>query len=298
MRQFATFACFDWSGQAVARPRGIALAVTRAGAEAPALLASDSAAPDAGWSRPDALDWLLKQAANQADMLIGFDFSAGLPWADQGAYFPQSRTDPADAKALWRWIDEACEDESHLSASTLPVRAPLAAHVRHQAGRETITGDAFEPPLGRLRLTEKRCRAQKQGNAVSCYNLVGAAQVGKSSFTGMRVLHRLGGVIPVWPFDPVPDAGPMLVEIYTGIAARAAGLTGPTKVRGPADLDRALAALGSAPHAPLPRYDDHSTDAILGSAWLRHAAPDPALWRPPGLSEAVAQQEGWTFGVR
>ncbi|MEO1168867.1 MAG: hypothetical protein AAFW97_09190 [Pseudomonadota bacterium] len=293
MRDFASFACFDWSGQAVARPRGIALAVARAGAQAPALVASDT-----GWSREDVLDWLNEQAAAQSDMLIGFDFSAALPFADRGAYFPGSHVDLPNAKALWRWIDETCVNEPHLAASTLPTRAPLADHVRQQAGRETITGDAFEAPLGRLRLTEMRCRAQKQGNAVSCFNLVGAAQVGKSSFTGMRVLHRLNGAIPIWPFDAVPDRGPMLVEIYTGIAARAAGLTGPTKVRGPADLDTALAALESAPHATLPAYDDHSTDAILGAAWLRRAANDSALWQPPGLSDALAQQEGWTFGVR
>ncbi|MGP1354340.1 MAG: hypothetical protein ACTS1Z_13545 [Parasphingopyxis sp.] len=293
MRTFASFACFDWSGQAVARPTGIALAVTRAGAEAPALVASDG-----GWSRQDALDWLLQQAAAQSDMLIGFDFSAALPFADRGAYFPGSPADPPHARVLWQWIDERCADEPRLSASKLADRQPLADHVRRQSGRETITGSRFEPPLGRLRLTEKRCRDQKQGNAVSCYNLVGAAQVGKSSFTGMRVLHRLGGAIPVWPFDPVPETGPMLVEIYTGIAARAAGLTGPTKVRGLADLDKALAALESETHAPLPRYDDHSTDAILGSAWLRRAADDSALWQPPGLTGRLAQQEGWTFGVR
>jgi uncharacterized membrane protein YphA (DoxX/SURF4 family) len=83
MRRFAHFACFDWSGQAVARPKGIALAITRAGVEAPALVASNT-----GWSRPDALTWLRGQAAESADMLIGFDFSAALPFANHGSYFP------------------------------------------------------------------------------------------------------------------------------------------------------------------------------------------------------------------
>lgn len=230
-------------------------------------------------------------------MLIGFDFSFALPFTDHGTYFPGSAESPGDARALWQRIDALCATEPHLSASALFGHDLFARHFRYQVGRETITGSRFERPLGRLRITEQECRRQKRGNAVSCFNLVGAAQVGKSSLTGMRILHRLGGAIPVWPFDPVPDHGPMLVEIYTGIAARAAGLTGPTKLRNAESLNKALSALGSAPHSPLPRYDDHSTDAILASAWLRRAADDPALWHPANLSTSLAQTEGWTFGV-
>jgi hypothetical protein len=292
MRRFAQFACFDWSGQAVARPNGIALAVAGADAQAPALVASG-----AGWSRADALEWLECRAAERADMLIGFDFSAALPFADHGTYFPGAAESPADARALWEKIDTLCAEEPHLSASALLEDPSFAPHFRYQAGRQTITGNRFEAPLGRLRVTERRCREQKRGNAVSCFNLVGAAQVGKSSFTGMRILNRIRTRIPVWPFDPVPAAGPLLVEIYTGIAARSAGLTGPTKLREAGRLDLALAALDSDPHAPLDRYDDHSTDAILASAWLRRAADDPALWQPEDLDERLARTEGWTFGV-
>ena len=132
----------------------------------------------------------------------------------------------------------------------------------------------------------------------SCFNLVGAAQVGKSSLTGMRVLHRLKGRVPVWPFDPVPDGGPMLVEIYTSIAARAAGLRkGLSKVRDAKSLDMVLAELASEPHNPLRSYDDHSTDAILTTAWLRGAASKPEIWTPTGLTPDIARTEGWTFGV-
>jgi hypothetical protein len=132
----------------------------------------------------------------------------------------------------------------------------------------------------------------------SCFNLVGAAQVGKSSLSGMRVLHRLAGRVPVWPFDPVPGTGPLIVEIYTSIAARAAGLrAGRSKLRDAASLDQALAALGTRPHAPLARYDDHATDAILTAAWLRRVQCDPALWRPEALTDRIAATEGWTFGV-
>ncbi len=132
----------------------------------------------------------------------------------------------------------------------------------------------------------------------SCFNLVGAAQVGKSSLTGMRVLHRLKGRVPVWPFDPIPTKGPVLVEIYTSIAARVAGLRkGLSKVREAKALDVVLTALASESHKPLQEYDDHSTDAIMTTAWLRGAAANSALWKPTKLTPEIARTEGWTFGV-
>jgi hypothetical protein len=130
------------------------------------------------------------------------------------------------------------------------------------------------------------------------YDAIGAAQVAKASFAGMRLLHHLDGRVPVWPFDAMPDTGMLLVEIYTAIAARAAGLRkGLSKFRTPEALDAALAAIGSRPHVPLARYDDHSTDAILASAWLRANVGRPELWSPAGLTPEIARTEGWTFGV-
>jgi hypothetical protein len=97
----------------------------------------------------------------------------------------------------------------------------------------------------------------------------------------------------------VPERGPVVVEIYTSIAATAAGLPrGRTKIRDGETLDRALAVLGSRPHVPLARYDDHATDAILAAAWLRAVAHDPDLWTPAALTPDLARTEGWTFGVR
>jgi hypothetical protein len=114
----------------------------------------------------------------------------------------------------------------------------------------------------------------------------------------MRLVQRLRGKLAVWPFDPMPDHGPVLVELYTTIAARAAGI-GParSKMRDAAALDGAMAALGVARHEPLARYDDHSTDALLGAAWLRHATRERPLWSPAGLTDALTRTEGWTFGV-
>jgi hypothetical protein len=114
----------------------------------------------------------------------------------------------------------------------------------------------------------------------------------------MRVLHRLRGKIGLWPFVPLPESGPVLVEIYTSLAARLAGMRkGISKIRDAETLDAMLAAFGSGPHAPLARYDDHATDALLSAAWLRIAASQPELWAPTGLTPDLARTEGWTFGV-
>jgi hypothetical protein len=89
-----------------------------------------------------------------------------------------------------------------------------------------------------------------------------------------------------------------VVEIYTSIAAAAAGLPrGRTKVRDPETLDAALERLGSRPHRPLARYDDHATDAILSAAWLRQVADRDDFWSPRAMTAEVARTEGWTFGV-
>ena len=290
MRKFERFACIDWSGQAVARPKGLAVASCETGDIAPTLVARAD-----GWSRETVLGWLVDLAETQSNILIGLDLSPALPFADADAYFPGCSPDqPRDARALWQLVDETCRDEPHLGASSFADHAAFAPHFRRHGGRE---GTAFGGGAGRYRTVEHRQRGCGV-SPVSCFNLVGAAQVGKSSLTGMRVLHRLSGRVPVWPFDPVPTSGPLIVEIYTTIAARAAGVRrGRSKMRDGESLDAALGVLGSQPHTPLAKYEDHSTDAILTAAWLRVVAGDPTLWNPPGL-DAVRHTEGWTFGAR
>ena len=285
-RRFTRFAAIDWSGQAVARPRGLAVAELVDGA--PTLVTRDG-----GWSRGAIRDWLAALAAEGADILIGLDLSPALPFVDRGSYFPGWDASPGDARALWAMVDALAADDPHLAATSVVAHDDLSRHFR----RQRACGDLFGAGRGRLRLCEERQLAA-QLSPTSCFNLVGAAQVGKSSLTGMRVLHRLGGAVPIWPFDPVPDSGPVLVEIYTTIAARRAGVRkGRSKLRDAASLDAALAALGIRPHVPIGRYDDHATDALLSAAWLRAVAGDAALWRPESMTAAVARTEGWTFGV-
>ncbi|WP_369385529.1 hypothetical protein [Sphingomonas changbaiensis] len=239
------------------------------------------------------LDWML---ALKGDWLVGLDLSPSLAFADRGAYFPGWERSPADARGLWALVEEIAHDEPHLGANRFVDHPEASRHFRRHGGR---CGDLFPPGAGRFRVVEDASREQRLCNPYSNFNLVGAAQVGKSSLTGMRLFHRIDGKLPIWPYDPVPSGGPVVVEIYTSIAATAAGLPrGRTKIRDPDTLDRALVALGSRKHAPLARYDDHATDAILAAAWLRAVARDPELWSPSGLTPGLARTEGWTFGVR
>lgn len=285
-RRFTRFAAIDWSGQAVARPRGLALAVAEEGEAAPRLIR-----PGGGWTRAALGEWIAAQAGE--DMLIGMDLSPAFPFLDHDAYFPGWANSPADARGLWSLVESIAQVEPHLGANAFVAHPQASRHFRLPG----TLGDLHPPGRGRLRVCEHGQRAQGL-SPYSCFNLVGAAQVGKSSLTGMRVFHRLAGKVPVWPFDPLPERGAVVVEIYTALAARAAGVRrGASKLRDAASLDAALATLGSAPHDPLVRYDDHATDALVTAAWLRRAAHEPGLWTPQGLTPHIATTEGWTFGV-
>jgi len=292
VNRFSHFVAIDWSGALGPRQPGIAVALCAWGGGAPRLVAP----PDGPvWSRQGVLDWLLRDLPHES--LVGFDLGPSLPFVDHGAFFPHWDRSPADARGLWRLVEEICADDPHLGAGSFVAHPQARAYFRHR-GEE---GAHFGGGRGRLRVTEHAQRAQGL-NPYSNFNLVGAAQVGKSSLTGMRLLHRLDGRLPIWPFDADPGSGSLIVEIYTSLAARAAGKRkGQTKMWTGAELDLCLAQLGCAAHAPLPRYSDHQTDALLTAAWLRHVQADaalwPQLWAPGERLPDVARTEGWTFGV-
>ena len=241
------------------------------------------------WSRQEVFEWLTDGLPPRT--LVGLDLGASLPFIDAGAFFPDWKDSPPDAKALWALVDSICARDDHLSATSFVDHPDARDHFRRHGDRK---GARFEGH-GRLRETEREQRRQGL-NPYSNFNLVGAAQVGKSSLTGMRVLHRLDGRLPIWPFDPPGNT--TLVEIYTTIAALAAGRAkGRAKMRSFEDLDAALRALGSEPVPGAGAIDDHRSDALLSAAWLRTAAHRAELWHPAGLTPHIAATEGWTFGV-
>ena len=285
--RFTRFAAIDWSGAVGPRQRGIAVAICAPGDVAPELVR-----PGHVWSREDVAAWLLETMP--AGTLVGLDIGPSLPFADRGAFFPGWNESPADARALWRLVERICGAYPHLAASSFVDHPQASRHFRRHGGR---TGDLFPAGRGRLRRTEEAQRAAGL-NPYSNMNLVGAAQVGKSSLTGMRVLHRLDGVLPIWPFDADPGAGSLVVEIYTTVAALAAGRRkGRSKMTSVGALNDALAAIGSNAFPGAGAIDDHRSDAILAAAWLRAVAGRRELWHPAGLTPPVARTEGWTFGV-
>ena len=287
LTRFSCCAAIDWSGAAGPRQRGIAVALCEPGTAAPRLIR-----PGHIWSRGEVLGWLREDLP--PDTLVGLDLGPSLPFADRGAFFPGWNRSPPDARALWALVDELAAADPHLAATAFVDHPEASRHFRRHGGR---TGDCFGTGRGRLRVTEQAQREQGL-NPYSNMNLVGAAQVGKSSLTGMRLFHRLSGALPFWPFDPDPGTGSLLVEIYTSIAALAAGRSkGRTKMTTYEALDTALARLGSEAVGGTGPVSDHVTDAILTAAWLRTAASRPELWHPPALTLEIAATEGWTFGV-
>jgi len=284
---FDHYAAIDWSGAVGPVQRGIAVAICARDGGAPALIAQPG-----GWSRTAVLHWLRDEMPEGT--LVGLDLGLSLPFADRGAFFPGWDESPANARALWALVDRISADDPHLAASTFVDHPQASRHFRRHGGRE---GDQYGGGRGRLRISEIEQRLQGL-NPYSNLNLVGAAQVGKSSLTGMRVMHQLAGRLPIWPFDPAPAQGSLIVEIYTSLAAIAAGRAkGRTKMMSIETLNVALETLGSAPVAGSGTIDDHSADALLTAAWLRVYAPRPELWSPERLTAEIARTEGWTFGI-
>lgn len=293
MSRFSHFLAVDWSGAKGPRQKGIALAIALAEGGPPVLLTP----PDPrGWARSEVLALLLDLPGAT---LVGLDLGISLPHADASAFFPGWDASPADARGLWALVDTLCACSPHLEAGCFLAHAEAGRYFRHGAG---VQGDRFLLPgatsrEGRFRVAEAAQRLQGV-RPVSNFNLVGAAQVGKSSLTGMRLLHRLAGRVPVWPVDPLPQEGSVITEIYTSMAARLCGVTGAaTKLRSIEDLNNALGALGSPPVAGAGAIDDHASDALLTAAWLRKVHGNRDLWHPPSLTPEIARTEGWTFGA-
>lgn len=281
--RFARFAAIDWSGAKGKRHKGIAVALCEGGDAVPQLVP----APDGIWSRQAVADWLMA-AAGDKTTLFGFDFSFAPPFITRDGYLPGDPV-PRDGPAFWAYVDTICDDVDLGAASLLEV-----AHRRHfYFGK----ADGAKSKFMHNRMCEAHYNAGGGGKGSTVYNAIGAAQVAKASFAGMRLLHYIRPCVPVWPFDPLPNAGSLVVEIYTSIAARAAGRPkGRSKIRDIVALNDALLALNSQ------RYDrqmpdDHGADAIVTAAWMRKVALCPELWRPATLTLQIAQTEGWTFGV-
>jgi hypothetical protein len=283
LTKFERFAAIDWSGAKGKRHKGIAIAVCEADGGAPRLVQRDKP-----WSREEVMEWLLQTAA-EAPTLFGFDFSFAPPIVERGEYLPGEPNIPSTAREFWAYVDKRSDDEDLGAASFLE-----QTHRRHFYFG---IADGVKANFVRFRQCDARLNAQGGRKTASAYDAIGAAQVAKASFSGMRLLHRLDGRVPIWPMDPLPGQGSAVVEIYTRIYLRRAGLRG-TKLRSRADLNRALEGLGSSSAHLDFEPDDHQTDAMVTSAGMRALATrETRAFDPEGLTPEIARAEGWTFGV-
>ena len=282
MSRFSAFVAIDWSGAKGKRHKGIAIAEAR-GSTAPRLVR-----PGHIWSRDEVLEWLLKRAAKEPT-LFGFDFSFAPPIVERGEYLPGEADVPRTAREFWAYVDSKCDDEDLGAASFLEL-----AHRRHFYFG---IADGVKAGFMHFRQCDARLNAQGGRKTASAYDAIGAAQVAKASFSGMRFLHRLDGKVAIWPMDPLPEHGSAVVEIYTRIYLRRAGMTG-RKLRTRAELNLALRGLGSKPVRLTFEPNDHQTDALVTAAGMRQLAmTEPRAFEPDGLTREIAQAEGWTFGV-
>ena len=271
MRRFDRFVGIDWSGARGERHASIVVAVAGRGTAAPVIVPP----PARHWSRTAVLDWLRNQ---RGDVLVGLD--AGFGFAAIPGF-------DGPARALWGDIDRICADDPD-----------LGGHAFVTCHRDIFwMGIADGPRAARahLRITERAYADSKQGQPTSNFVLLGASQVGKATLSAMRLLHRLDW--PVWPFDPVPLAGPLILEIYAQAFAAMGGVRGKLRTRDA--LDAVLHRLESAPMPTefAPHFPDHVGDALVSAAGLRAIADQPGGWSPPGLTPAIAATEGWTFGI-
>lgn len=242
-----------------------------AGSAAPRLVIPASGV----WSRTGVLTWLRSLSG---DVLVGMD--AGFGFATVAPF-------TGAARQLWAEIDAVCAEDADLGGHSFITKRRAAFWMGAADGPRHLRAH--------LRVTERVYAESRLGTPTSNFVLLGASQVGKATLSAMRLLHRLDW--PVWPFDPLPDSGPVILEIYAQAFARMGGTRG--KLRDCAALDTALAQLGSdAMPAGFPViFPDHVGDALITAAGLRAIAVDPRWWAPPALKPATAVTEGWTFGI-
>ena len=279
---FDAYVAIDWSGAKGRRHKGIAIAEAR-GDKAPRLVR-----PDHVWSRCEVLQWLRKRARKEPT-LFGFDFSFAPPFAERGAYLPGEPSVPETAREFWAYVDTRSGDDDLGAASFLE-------HA-HRPHFYFGIADGVKADFVRFRQCDARLNQQGGRKTASAYDAIGAAQVAKASFSGMRLLHRIDGTVAIWPMDPMPPNASAVVEIYTRIYLRNSGMSG-KKLRNRAELNVALKGLGSPPVRLRFEPNDHQTDALVTAAGMRAlASSEPRAFSPPGLTQELAQTEGWTFGI-
>ena len=287
MTAFTRFVAIDWSGAKGRRHKGIAVA--DAGLYGPPRLVR----PSHVWSREEVLDWLLREAA-KAPTLFGFDFSFAPPLIEKGEYLLGEPGVPRTAREFWAYVDARCDDEDLGAASFLET-----AHRRHFYFG---IADGVKADFVRFRQCDARLNAQGGRKTASAYDAIGAAQVAKASFAGMRLLHRLNGKVAIWPrlvdrpMDRLPRGQRSRRNLYPHLLAARRN-----DRRQAAQPGRAQSRTGG-PRQPAdpPAFRAQRPPDRRARHRRRHAATGDkraARLRSRGPNPQIARTEGWTFGV-
>lgn len=284
---FDRFIAIDWSGARLPGYRGVAVAMCEADGRLSLL------SPPVGryWRRMAVHDWLLGQLAHGRALLIGFDFAFALPFDKAFGFLPGSGRKILTPASLWQFIDDICAGQDDLYAGAV-VEDPTLARLFWSRGKRPVGFDE------RLRATDQACRVAGLGVPQSVFKLIGAAQVGKGSFAGMRLLHRLQQQpnLSIWPFAPMGGRQSTCVEIYPSLFIMKARIR--KKIRDKSILEDVLRSLDvRLDVAPGGHLDDHACDALVSAAALRYYAPVAELWRPVAMTAAAHRNEGWIFGL-
>jgi len=281
---FERFVAIDWSGAKGRRYAGIAVAECGAGNAPPRLVPP----PSGWWSRAAVFEWL-RAGLERGPALVGIDCAFSLPFAVAAAYFPGRDAGVFD---LWDLIERTCALHPDF------LGGPFAEHpdFADRFWRSGLQPAWYADPH---RLTERVCRADGLGSPQSPYKLIGSKQVGRGALAGMRMLRALREADPrvaVWPFEEPAPGRTLFVEIYPRLFLKRAGF-GSRKIRDAADVDVALAHLGSQPAGLNAAVSDHDADALVSAAGLRWLSARPEVWSPSALDATARRQEGWIFGV-
>src|SRR5438552_2536740 len=125
---FDRFVAIDWSG--AKKTRGAIAVAVASGDAPPATIAPPSGAR--AWRRDEVAAWIEALArGTEGRTLVGFDFGFAYPYCDGDAYFPGDPRSPADARTLWRLVDEACASATDLYGGPfyLAPSAPFSEHL-------------------------------------------------------------------------------------------------------------------------------------------------------------------------
>jgi len=258
-------------------------------------------------------------------VLVGMDFAFGFPYLNHGNTYHDGNVSRDE---LWQNIGELSWGPNL-----------MAQHYVNAYPNSFFQGHAGEvrlPQHGLLRLTEQAAQAIG-GNPTSVYHLVGPSQVGKSSITGIAVLHGLlehcsqnCTPLAIWPLVQVdadgnqtgmpdntitngwhpPEEGALVVvETYPSLHYPQAGVARNTW-DAPATWGAIQAHFQANPAIVLPQTGDQA-DALV--AWYALAGNLDVAGNPLGLGRlmlptgalvgtvngnlGVVQKEGWIFGV-